>query len=491
MQGEPALVWDFVVHPDTLSATRTSPQLHSMLLDTAMENIERANPGFKLSRQAKVLKVSYKGVEGAPKPHVLTVRVQDAAANPDGSSPKPTSVDGRIKPQPNAPCVPGLVPDGSTAAGAPQGESDTRSTFKFPAGKPKDAKAAPEAPTQPHQPGYRHDSGEITPQWEVVHRGQIDLSEAWGDAGRGLALSGTYPDALVVRVSLPGVSSAAGVELDVGPLHINVSVPGRYKLEASLPYRVNDSKGKAKFDKAKSSLEITLPTIPPPPPTAAPLAVAHASSVEEISSSSEGQGEVRGQEDVQAVGQEQAAGAGAGSTSTQQAEEVVQDEASSPATGTSDLGGDMGNELTENQRKWAELHAAQEAAQAVAAAAAEQEAASDSNTTAAAAPPQGGASQPGEPFIPSDSFAGARPGYVFKLGPEGLGYYPDVRPVHTSSQPTAVSKPDAASSALAALAAAGIKGPDGVAHVAPAAPQQPAAVKLQPRLTRSLADDLD
>jgi hypothetical protein len=31
------------------------------------------------------------------------------------------------------------------------------------------------------------------------------------------------------------------------------------------------------------------------------------------------------------------------------------------------------------------------------------------------------------PFIPSDSFTGARPGYVFKLDEQGLGYYRDLR----------------------------------------------------------------
>merc|ERR1712146_793975 len=31
----------------------------------------------------------------------------------------------------------------------------------------------------------------------------------------------------------------------------------------------------------------------------------------------------------------------------------------------------------------------------------------------------------GSSFIPSSAFAGARPGYCFKTGPEGLGYYED------------------------------------------------------------------
>ena len=40
----------------------------------------------------------------------------------------------------------------------------------------------------------------------------------------------------------------------------------RYKLEARLPHPVKESEGKARFDKAKSTLEVVLPTQPPPKP---------------------------------------------------------------------------------------------------------------------------------------------------------------------------------------------------------------------------------
>lgn len=42
------------------------------------------------------------------------------------------------------------------------------------------------------------------------------------------------------------------------------------------------------------------------------------------------------------------------------------------------------------------------------------------------APP--GYAQPGPEFIPSPAFAGARPGYVFTTGAQGLGYYVDHGP---------------------------------------------------------------
>ncbi len=42
-------------------------------------------------------------------------------------------------------------------------------------------------------------------------------------------------------------------------------------------------------------------------------------------------------------------------------------------------------------------------------------------------PPAGGQSLSG-PFVPSAAFTGAAEGYVFKMGPKGLGYYQDIMP---------------------------------------------------------------
>jgi len=276
-------------------------------------------------------------------------------------------------------------------------------------------------------------------------------------------------------VKLPGVSSAAGVELDVSALHLGLSVPGKYKLEATLPYRVKDSEGKAKFDKAKSTLEVTLPTVAPPPPVAPPMAATRASGVEEVSS--------RDAEGGAAV-QEQAAASRSNNTGT----EAVQAQETAAVTSSSNKSEEgAASQMTENQRKWAELHAAQEAAKAEAAAAAAAAQEASRAQTASSSPDLAERA----PFQSSETFAGARPGYAFKLGPQGLGYYLDTKPDLKTSVPPNVSRPSAATTALAALAAAGIKGPEGMTEALAATSQQPAAVKLQPRLTKALADDLD
>ncbi len=165
------------------------------------------------------------GMLCARRPHVLTVRT---GGKPDA----PSAPGARIAPVATAPAVSGIdgaktggaVPNASTAgqlqtqqggAGG-GGKAGARSAFKFPESGTK-AKA-PAAPTvrhctccstrcfhdmcvevccvfylmvqrslgqnwlylcvcvcvqEPHQAGYQHASGEVTPQWELIHRGQV------------------------------------------------------------------------------------------------------------------------------------------------------------------------------------------------------------------------------------------------------------------------------------------------------------------------------
>ncbi len=55
---------------------------------------------------------------------------------------------------------------------------------------------------------------------------QVDLTECWGDTGRTLAAAPTsYPTHLVLRLQLPGCSSAATLQLDVGKQMASVVLP--------------------------------------------------------------------------------------------------------------------------------------------------------------------------------------------------------------------------------------------------------------------------
>ncbi|KAG2491590.1 hypothetical protein HYH03_010157 [Edaphochlamys debaryana] len=73
---------------------------------------------------------------------------------------------------------------------------------------------------------------------------------------------------------------------------------------------------------------------------------------------------------------------------------------------------------------------------------------------AAAAAADGGAAA--RPFVPSAKWAGAKPGYAFKKGPQGVGYYLDPKQ-KPPPQPKAAAKPAAAAGKPAATAAAASK----------------------------------
>lgn len=143
----------------------------------AMEKIESSNKGVALDRDSTTPKINgnYKGTEGCPRPHSLALRGEGGSM-----------VEGKIKP---------LDPQNQAPLASKKETSpspSSRSSFGFPATVDK-PKPSPPSIVDPTQPGFIHEGGEMTPQWEIVHRGQVDLGEAWGDVGRTIPLNTTYP----------------------------------------------------------------------------------------------------------------------------------------------------------------------------------------------------------------------------------------------------------------------------------------------------------
>jgi len=106
-------------------------------------------------------------------------------------------------------------------------------------------------------------TGPETPEYKMVERGQIDLSQFLTS---DLAAHGqqTRPEELVAHISLPKLKSASGVELDVSERRLVVTDERNlYHLNIVLPFPVQEDKGNAKFDKAKKRLTITMPVQPP------------------------------------------------------------------------------------------------------------------------------------------------------------------------------------------------------------------------------------
>lgn len=258
--GRTCCVWDFVVHPETIARAESSSPHMSLLVDTALDEIEKVGK-IKLSRTFRRLNMKFKVIEGSDKPKVMCLR-------PDASQAPSTSTAA-------APATSSARNGNSAAAGPARASQQSKIQVVAPTRRTDLAKQARDQDRSPAatpgQAGFRHPTGEVTPRHEVVHRGVMDLVAAWGDAGHNLAVDTARPKELVVRVWLPGMSSAAGVDLQVDAGRLQLAVPGRYKLEAVLPYPVDGARGAAKFDKAKQCLNVTVPVLPPARPAATVL----------------------------------------------------------------------------------------------------------------------------------------------------------------------------------------------------------------------------
>ena len=67
---------------------------------------------------------------------------------------------------------------------------------------------------------------------------------------------------LVVRIKLPGVQQAKQAQLNIELQQLTLSVAARYQLQLLLPYRVAEAEGTASFNSAKQQLEVVLPVLP-------------------------------------------------------------------------------------------------------------------------------------------------------------------------------------------------------------------------------------
>ena len=103
------------------------------------------------------------------------------------------------------------------------------------------------------------DDGRVRPEYEIF------VKQAVGTEDVFLGLSDKDPsttscETLVVTVELPGVASAAELDVDVQATYLRVTSP-QYKLGTFLPQRVDEKKGKASFIKDKAVLRLELPIV--------------------------------------------------------------------------------------------------------------------------------------------------------------------------------------------------------------------------------------
>ncbi|XP_004601770.2 protein kintoun [Sorex araneus] len=214
-------VYDVVYHPDTLALARRHEPFRQMLDATALDAVERQFHVKLDRRNAKTLKIKYKGT---PEAAVLRTPLPGGApARPDGEPENP-------------------LPDFPYPYPAAAGSSAARQ----PPAAPRPEAVPPAAPTEP--------------RYSVVQRHHVDLQDY--RCSRDSAPS-PVPKELVVTIELPLLRSAEQAALEVtGKLLSLDSRKPDYRLRLSLPYAVDDSRGKAQFNKARRQLVITLPVAP-------------------------------------------------------------------------------------------------------------------------------------------------------------------------------------------------------------------------------------
>ncbi|XP_063255820.1 protein kintoun [Prinia subflava] len=221
--GRRRLLYDVVFHPAALRLAARSARFHRLLCDTALEAVE-SRCGVRLDRNnATVLRgVSYKGVPQAP---VIRSPLPGGAPKPpdEGESPLPPFPF----PFPPAAAPPPAAGDSSPAAAPPP-------------------------------------SGPTTPRWSIRHRSYVDLQDY--RHCRDSAPS-PVPRELVVTVELPLLRSAEQAELKIRGRELRLdSQRPAYRLRLLLPYDVDESGGRAAFNRAQRQLQVTLPVVRPAGP---------------------------------------------------------------------------------------------------------------------------------------------------------------------------------------------------------------------------------
>lgn len=225
------LVYDVVFHPDTLRLAARSARFRRMVDDTALDAVEkRFSPGLDRANAAPLRgAVKYKGV---PQATLLRKPLPGGAPPPEPEDQGETALP---------PCPP--------------------SPYAYPPPEPE-TEAGPPQPTVAPPPATA-----TTPRWTIRHRSYVDLQDY--RHSRDSAPS-PVPRELVVTVELPLLSSAAQAELEVREQELCLDSrrpTAAYALRLPLPYPVDESRGRATFNKALRQLVVTLPVVPKPAPS--------------------------------------------------------------------------------------------------------------------------------------------------------------------------------------------------------------------------------
>ena len=407
----PCMTFDVCFHPDTLKRATENVRFQQLLITTALETIQEKTTQFgqtiKVEKNYRVLK-GVKAMGG--KPNMLSVKLDSD-------------------------------------------DSDGAASTKNSTGK-KNSKSKIDKTSASHKKQKKKNEKKEIFKCVVVESGEFDMRNYMGDGAKN-RVHRHRPQKLVIRVTLDGVKSLTNVELDVSERALVLLVPGKPKFEKRLPYPVNGDKGKAKFHKSRSLLEVTVPVLPPAPD--------ELEEVEEVEVEEDPGTEDHGIESVVDVDQAKTSVVGTTTDSsaaakqkvieakTEETKEETKDETKDETTeetpkdappaipvaptkvaavpaGLDDNMMRKIREAREAYANWASKgtendNTAKEAALK------ESEQAKKENEELRIKNGGSPTSVPDDSnavsFMKAASFDGKKPGYVFKMGPNGVGYYFD------------------------------------------------------------------
>jgi hypothetical protein len=122
--------------------------------------------------------------------------------------------------------------------------------------EPEEENAEPEEPLDPEVIEYP-----IAPKYKIVHSYPVELGQFWNDSEIHKVIRNKRPNELVMEIQLPLVESVADVNCDVKDKIVVLEYLDKYYMTVNLPYEVDSTNGKAKFERGRKVLKLNLPVV--------------------------------------------------------------------------------------------------------------------------------------------------------------------------------------------------------------------------------------
>lgn len=252
-------VYDVVFHKDAYRMGETNERFQRLLKDTAFDSVER-HFSVKLDRvNVKVLKhLKFKGRPTATvirRPESLANAISDSNNNNNSQDESESVVDP----------VESLVDQLKQQYLEDQKQkykvnASTNSTITN-ASKPKVSEA--EHNQQSTTTARDLDAEYTVPVYKLIHRGEADIQDHVNTNSKRLMVASTRPKELLVKIDLPLCKSSEHLSLDIFEKQLLLkSTQPNYLLDLKLPYPINEKESRAKFDKSKRCLNVSLPVVP-------------------------------------------------------------------------------------------------------------------------------------------------------------------------------------------------------------------------------------